>query len=144
MGEGGRTKPREVKAEDLVDELVRTKQGIGERFLSLENARISGKFDLRSYVIDKPIIIRHCEFEDEVDLSLSGFTQLVEHSDCIFHKRFDSHSTLYKKALVCSRAYFEEAVNFRAVQVEDMTTFEKAEFKDKKQRVSFDGASFGK
>jgi hypothetical protein len=130
---------QQVKAEDLVRELVQTTDSA---LLSVNNVKVVGKLDLKHAIIKKPVEIRDSEFEAEVDLRYCEFEQAVDFSGCTFHKWFNSGDgveahTVYKKDLVCNKAVFHSAATFNGVRIEGSAYFNQAHFLSEQEPVEF-------
>jgi hypothetical protein len=138
-----RTKPvQEIRAEDLVRELT---QDADTSLLYLQEARVTGDFSLKHLTIDKPIVFKDCRFTGEVDLRYSEFNQVVDFSGCIFFKDLNSGDdiesrTIYKKDLICNRAWFEGVAKFNGIQVEGSASFSAASFLNKGLSPDFTAA----
>jgi hypothetical protein len=142
---------KEIKAQDLLNELTNEapKENRGEPLIPLSNARIVGEFDLKHHTIEKPVVIRNCEFEENVDLRYCEFEQVVDFTGCTFHKEFNSGDeieshTLYKKDLICNGTGFKGTGKFSGVRVEGSAHFSDADFLNRELSADFRLAYFEK
>jgi hypothetical protein len=155
---------QEVMAEHLIRELMQdTGKSLprlrkGTHLLPLRKARVVGKLDLKHQTIKRPVIIRDCEFEDDVDLRYCEFEQVVDFSGCIFHKEFNSGDeveshTVFKKDLICNttvdetvcrKTVFKGPARFNGVRIEGAAFFNKALFLNQKLSIDLTTASIEK
>jgi hypothetical protein len=151
MSKDGTKIVREVRARELIKELTQDtpEQDTDKTLLSLRNARIWGKFDLKHRTIEKPLEILDCEFEAEVDFRYCEFKQVVNFSGSTFQREFNSGDeveshTVYKKDLICNAATFERTAKFNGIRVEGSAYFNHATFLNRNFSIDLGGASIEK
>lgn len=125
-----------IEAARVREELTRTsggESGTGDGAYRLRDTIIEGDLDLSHCRVTRPVEIHGCHFKGEVDLRYGEFTQAVDFSRCVFHKRLNSgdrHHTraIYRKDLIFTGATFMDLVSFNRAYVEGHASFADAHF----------------